>query len=126
MARGNGEPIVISEPLPADNQGVELICRVDYGVRGELRTGRGRVRLDDRLDPDGIEPLLFDPERPSQVIFLAGLPDGVSIDAGLKWKGDAPNPVAIAFLAVTGLAAIGALLGFVWYLPWLVGAVFPA
>jgi len=116
MARGNAQPIVISEPLPVDNHGVELICRVQYGVRGELRTGEGRLPLYDRLDPEGIEPLLFDPERPSQVVFLAGLPGGVSIDAGFKWKGPAPHPAAIAFLAVTGLAAMVALLGFFWYL----------
>lgn len=83
---------------------LELICRVEYLVQGERRTSEGRVRHTSRLDPAGVEPLLFHPTRRKKVTFLSGLPEGVHLDARGQWE---PVPAAgpALVLALTALVA---------------------
>ncbi|MEO5749763.1 MAG: hypothetical protein ABIQ50_02520 [Usitatibacter sp.] len=109
------EAIAPISPLPAEDQGVELICRAEYMARGERVTGEGRVRLCNRLELSGIEPLLFQPTGNGRVIFLAGLPARVRIARG-EWE-DLPKGRSITLLAPPPLVAGATLAGFVAYVP---------
>jgi hypothetical protein len=111
----SSEAIKPDPPLPAKDGGVELICRLDYMVRGESVTGEGRVRLCDRLDLSGVEPLLFLPTNPGKVLFLAGLPAPVRIVRG-EWE-DLPTGRSSIQLLLPLLVAGATLYGFVEYLP---------
>jgi hypothetical protein len=115
-AKERGVEISLKEPLPGDYSGVELICRAEYSVRGERCTGEGRVRLSNRLDPAGVEPLLFHSERFEKVIYLAGLPEEARLDAHGQWEDVSATGPAIA-LGLTGLVAGAALVGFALHVP---------
>ena len=117
-ARKAGMDLSLKEPLPKDYSGVELICQVEYSLQGERQMGEGRVRLCDRLDPAGVEPLLFHPGRPAKVIFMAGLPAEVRMDAFGQWQ-DVQAVMPTIVLVVTGLIAAGALFGIAAQGPWI-------
>lgn len=115
-AKERGVQISLKEPLPENYSGVELICRAEYSVRGERCTGEGRVRLSNRLDPAGVERLLFHPVRREKVIFFAGLPEEVRVDTRGQWESVPAVGPAVA-LALTGLVAGAALVGFGLHVP---------
>jgi len=68
------------QPLPADANGIQILCSVQFALGGELRTAESRVHFSNRLKRDGIEPALLDPRRPGKVQMLAGLPEAVEVD----------------------------------------------
>jgi hypothetical protein len=123
LAKERGEQISLKAPLPADNSGVELICKVEYSVMGEPCVATARARLSDRLNAAGVERLIFDPVKREQVDLFAGLPEEARIDASGRW-GDVSAGGSVAWLALTAAAAavsIAALLGNVPRLYALVG-----
>ena len=111
-AKERGVQISLKEPLPADNAGIELICKVEYSVMGEPCIASGRVRLSNRLDPTGVERILFLPLERQKIDFFAGLPDDVRTDEQGQWRELAPR-LAAAMLVLTGLTAAVAIGAFV-------------
>lgn len=113
LAKERGEQISLKVPLPESDAGVELICRLEYSVMGEPCIAVGRARLTNRLDPAGVERIMFHPLARGKVDLLAGLPDEPLIDAQGRWS-DVPASGPAVRLALTGAAAvvaIAALLG---------------
>lgn len=113
LAKERGEQISLKEPLPENYSGVELVCKVDYSAMGERCTATGRARLSNRLDPAGVERLIFSNLERGKIDLFAGLPDEASIDAQGQWA-DAPAAGSAAQLALTGTAAIVAIAALLW------------
>jgi hypothetical protein len=108
MAKEHGEQVSLKAPLPEDHSGVELVCKVEYYAMGELCTGTGRVRFSNRLDPAGVERVIFNNLDRGKVDFFAGLPDEAQIDAQGRWSDVSPYGPAL-LLALSGGAAIVAI-----------------
>ena len=122
-AKKEGVDLSIQEPLPKDYSLLELICQAQYSLRGEHRVGEGRVRMCDRLDSEGVELLLFDPARPANVIFMAGLPPEVSVDALGHWQEVAASRAKTGLIRV-GVLAAAIFLGIALQVPWILGLPF--
>jgi hypothetical protein len=105
LAREHGEQISLKEPLPADNAGMELICKVEYSVMGEPCIATARARLSNRLDLAGVERLIFNPLERGRIDLFAGLPDEVRIDESGRWS-DVPAGGSAAWLALTAAVAM--------------------
>lgn len=106
------------DPLP-EVDSVNLRCRVEYSPRpGERFAGEGVVRLRKGLDPGGVEPLIFDPDRPERVVFFAGLPDVARATGRGEWEPVDPVLPALK-LGFTSLAWIVAIRLLVPHLAWL-------
>ncbi|HEX5629191.1 MAG TPA: hypothetical protein VFX72_06425 [Usitatibacteraceae bacterium] len=93
---------------------LNLPCRVEYSpCQGEQFTAEGVVRFRRGLDPGGIEPLIFDPDRPGRVVFLAGLPDGARVSSRGEWEavpsGLLPAKAGLTLAAWAAAAAFLAL-----------------
>ena len=116
MAKARGVQISLKEPLPHDDTAVELICRVDYSLAGQPRAATARARLSNRLDPSGIERLIFDPLRPEKVELFVGLPGEVTIDAQAQWQ-ELPAMGSVLRLMPAGIAGAVALGAFAMQLP---------
>jgi hypothetical protein len=113
LAKQRGERISLKEPLPANDSGVELVCKVDYSAMGEPCTAAGRARLSNRLDPAGVERLIFSNLERGRIDLFAGLPDEASIDAQGRWA-EVPAAGSAAQLALTGTAAVVAIAALLW------------
>lgn len=111
LAKERGEQISLKEPLPERYPGVELVCTVEYSAMGEACTATGRARLSNRLDPAGVERILFNNLERDKVDLFAGLPDEAGLDAQGCWR-DAPAFACAVHLGVTGAAAVVAIAAF--------------
>ena len=97
-ARKSLEGFAANPPVDAlpEVDTMTLACRVEYSPRqGERFTAEGVVRFRRGLDRGGIEPLIFDPDRPGRVVFLASLPDVARVSSRGEWE-----PVASGLLPV--------------------------
>jgi hypothetical protein len=108
LAKEHGEQISLKAPLPENYSAVELVCKVEYYAMGELCTATGRVRFSNRLDPAGVERVIFNNLDRGKVDFFAGLPDEAQIDAQGRWSDVSPYGPAL-LLALSGGAAIVAI-----------------
>ena len=75
---------------------------------GEPCTATGRARLSNRLDPAGVERILFNNLERGKVNLFAGLPDEARLDAQGCWS-DTPALASAIHLGVTGAAAVVAI-----------------
>jgi hypothetical protein len=108
-ARKRGEQISLKAPLPEDSSSaVNLICKVEYSVMNTPCFAAARARLCRRLDPAGVELLIFDPARRGDVDLLVGLPQEVQVDPLGQWK-DTPPLASGLPLAITGTVTAIAL-----------------
>lgn len=112
-AKERGIQISLKEPLPANYSGVELICKVEYSVMGEPCTAIARARLSNRLDPAGVEQLIFSPAEREKIDLFVGLPDEARIDDQGRWS-SVPAVGPAALLTLTGAVAAVALAAFWW------------
>ena len=111
-AREQAQDLQLKDPLPKDGTGVDLICRVEYSVMGELRTASARARFSDRLDLAGVERLLFNPLDQGKVTLFVGLPAEARSDELGQWR-DVPSAVTgtkLALVAAVAMVATAALL----------------
>lgn len=111
LAKERGEQISLKEPLPESHSGVELVCKVDYSAMGERCTATGRARLSNRLDPAGVERVIFNNRERDKIDLFAGLPHEACIDAQGRWS-DVPALGCAALLALTGTVAVVATAAF--------------
>ena len=119
LAKERGEQISLKEPLPENYSGVDLICKVEYSVMGERCTAAGRARLSNRLDPAGIERMIFHPAEREKIDLFVGLPDEARIDAQGQWS-SVPVLGPSVLLALTGAIATVAFVAFWWHVPALI------
>lgn len=113
LAKQRGEQISLKEPLPGNYSGAELVCKVDYSAMGERCTATGRARLSNRLDPAGVERLIFSNLERGKIDLFVGLPDEASIDAQGQWA-DVPAAGSAAQLVLAGTAAVVAIAALLW------------
>lgn len=105
-AREQAKDIQLKDPLPKEDPGVELICRVDFSAMGELRSATGRVPLSDRLDLAGVERLLFDPLHPREVSLFVGLPVAARVNELGQWRDIPPGASGLKLAAVAAAAIV--------------------
>jgi hypothetical protein len=109
-AKRRGEQISLKASLPEDSSSaVHLICKVQYSVMNEPCVAIGRARLCRRLNPAGVELLIFDPARRGKVDLLVGLPKEVEVGAQGQWKGIsafAPGLLIAGTVAAIALIAL--------------------
>lgn len=112
QAAANAPASAPADPLPAVDS-IALACRVEYSpAPGERLAGEGRVRLNDRLDPGGVERLVFDPDRPQQVVLFSGLPDIAQVSSRGGWEPVPDDPMPVFKLA----GALAAWIVATWFL----------
>ena len=121
-ARLAGKDLSLKTPLPPEYGGLDLQCTVEYSMGPQRVTGTGRVRFTDRLQPQGVEALLFDPGRPGDVVFLAGLPEAARVGPRGEWQEVAVDSKVVA-AAVSLLAGGVAASGIAIHIPWVVSLV---
>ena len=114
LAKERGEQISLKAPLPENSSGIVLMCKVEYSVMGERRTSAGRAPLSNRLDPAGIERLIFHPAERKTIELFVGLPDEARIDAQGQWS-SVPVLGPSVQLALTGATAAVAFAAFCWH-----------
>jgi hypothetical protein len=108
LAREQGAQVSLKAPLPENYSAIELVCQVEYAAMGEPCTATGRVRFSNRLDPAGVERVLFNNLERGKVDLFAGLPDEVHIDEQGRWS-DVPPYGSALLLALSGGAAAVAI-----------------
>jgi hypothetical protein len=113
MAKEHGAQVSLKVPLPENYSGVELVCSVEYSVMGERCTATARARLSNRLDPAGVEQLIFNPTLREEIDLFVGLPDEARIDAQGRWS-SMPAMGPAVLLTLTGVVTVVALLAFWW------------
>jgi hypothetical protein len=110
-AQEEARALGLKDMLPhASSDAIELVCRVEYSVAGELHKAAGRALLSQRLKTSGVVTLLFDPLAFDEVQLFAGLPADVSC-AGGAWSPlpALPNALGLAIVALIAAAAVGGL-----------------
>jgi hypothetical protein len=115
-AKAEGTQISLATPLPDTDYNYHLQCAVEYFAEGKLCLAEGRLKVTNRLDISGIEPLLFVPGKPGSVEMFAGLPVEARFDVQGQWE-RAPAIWPAIRVGLAGLFAVAAIALFSWNVP---------